>query len=605
MCGIFGIISKASTVERSMLATLAKQAEQRGRDSSGLVVSTNNTNQVYRADAQLSKLFDIVDTKSAKFAMGHSRLITDGFEDNQPVVRDGVIAIHNGIITNVSELFEAEGLERHQEIDTEILPALYNKFCGQNLTPKAAAEQAMALCEGVVSAILIDTVNKCICFLSNNKSFYFFEDDHKIVFTSEEAALRTLGINSSTNLYGVVVFENWSIPDLIEIKNTLKASRINLIPKLADDKALEKLLVFPTHDLQRCTKCILPSSMPFINFDDKGVCNYCKNYKKKSVPNNLEKLSELLEPYRRSDHADCIMPFSGGRDSCFALHLVVEELKMKPVTFTYDWGMVTDLGRRNISRMSAKLGVENIIIAADIQKKRLNIKKNLEAWLKRPHLGMISLLTAGDKFFFQHVETVKRQTGISLNLWGVNPLETTHFKSGFLGIPPAFMGDLVYSSGLMNQLKYQSLRLGQMVKNPNYFNSSLGDTLTGEYWRSIHKKSDYFHLFDFYNWEENEIEATLDSYNWERAADTNTTWRIGDGTAAFYNYVYYTVAGFTEHDTFRSNQIREGQITRAEAIEFVKDENTPRLQNIKWYLESVDVDPQAAINIVNKIPRLY
>ena len=34
------------------------------------------------------------------------------------------------------------------------------------------------------------------------------------------------------------------------------------------------------------------------------------------------------------------------------------------------------------------------------------------------------------------------------------------------------------------------------------------------------------------------------------------------GTAAFYNYIYYTLAGVSEHDTFRSNQIKEGQITR-------------------------------------------
>ena len=27
----------------------------------------------------------------------------------------------------------------------------------------------------------------------------------------------------------------------------------------------------------------------------------------------------------------------------------------------------------------------------------------------------------------------------------------------------------------------------------------------------------------------------------ELAPDTRTTWRIGDGTAAFYNYIYYTV----------------------------------------------------------------
>ena len=66
----------------------------------------------------------------------------------------------------------------------------------------------------------------------------------------------------------------------------------------------------------------------------------------------------------------------------------------------------------------AGLGVENIIIAADITNKRKNIAMNLKAWLKSPHLGMMSILTAGDKHFFRHVETVKKQTGINLNLWG-------------------------------------------------------------------------------------------------------------------------------------------------------------------------------------------
>ncbi len=63
---------------------------------------------------------------------------------------------------------------------------------------------------------------------------------------------------------------------------------------------------------------------------------------------------------------------------------------MNPVTYTYDWGMVTDLGRRNISRMCSKLGVENIIIADDIDQKRRNIAMNLKAWLKAPHLNSCS-----------------------------------------------------------------------------------------------------------------------------------------------------------------------------------------------------------------------
>ena len=81
---------------------------------------------------------------------------------------------------------------------------------------------------------------------------------------------------------------------------------------------------------------------------------------------------------------------------------------MNPITYTYDWGMVTDLGRRNISRMCSELGVENIIIADDISKKRKNIKMNLIAWLKSPNLGMISIFTAGDKHFLSMSRLYKK-----------------------------------------------------------------------------------------------------------------------------------------------------------------------------------------------------
>ena len=181
---------------------------------------------------------------------------------------------------------------------------------------------------------------------------------------------------------------------------------------------------------------------------------------------------------------------------------------MKPITYTYDWGMVTDLGRRNISRMCSKLNVENIIVAADIHKKRENIRKNIIAWLQSPHLGMVNIFTAGDKHFFRYLENVKKETGINLNLWGVNPLEVTHFKAGFIGMPPAFRRK-VYYNGLRKQLKYHSLRFRAMLNSPKYFNSSIFDTLQGEYYRSFLQKSDYYHLFDYWRWDETEVDNTL------------------------------------------------------------------------------------------------
>jgi hypothetical protein len=249
--------------------------------------------------------------------------------------------------------------------------------------------------------------------------------------------------------------------------------------------------------------------------------------------------------------------------------------------------------------------VENIIISADIELKRKNIRKNLAAWLKKPHLGMMALLTAGDKHFFRHVETVKKQTGISLNLWGVNPLEVTHFKTGFLDMPPSFEEKRVYTNGFIAQYNYHRRRFWQMFVNPSYLNGSLIDTLSGEYWRSLHKKTDYFHLFDFWEWDEVKTDEVLSSYNWEFANDTSTSWRIGDATAAFYNYVYYTIAGFTEHDTFRSNQIREGALTRERALELIYLENRPRYESIKWYLDAINMQFAEVISVVNNAKKLY
>lgn len=604
MCGIFGVIGYS--VEQSDIRVLASCAEQRGKDSSGIYYATDEGFFVNRGSCPISKLLRKVNYNSASFLIGHSRLVTNGLYDNQPIYRDSVCVIHNGIIVNDDSLWPHNNKTRNQKIDTEIIAAISAQVIEDNGLVEDIPRKVLALCKGVIAcAVALPKLGK-ICLFSNNGSLYLGRKKSTFYFSSERYPLTKIHCEEIKQVRDDGIILNIPESNYDPLVKDFEQQTKNLIHELILHSDEEKILEYSVHDVKRCTRCILPDTMPYIKFDEEGVCNYCKSYTPRNKPRPKEELFELVEKYRRSNGNDCIIPFSGGRDSCYGLHLAVEELKMKPVTYTYDWGMVTDLGRRNISRMSAQLGVENIIVAADITKKRRNIKKNLTAWLKSPHLGMISILTAGDKHFFQHIETVKEQTGVSLNLWGVNPLEITHFKAGFLGVPPYFEEQSVYTNGGWKQLRYQSLRLKAMLKSPGYFNSSLWDTLSGEYYRSFHEKKDYFHIFDYWRWDENEINQTLlTKYDWEIAPDTNCTWRIGDGTAGFYNYVYYRVAGFTEHDTFRSNQIREGDLTRTKALELVLDENRPRYANIKWYLDSLGMDFKDTIEIVNSIPKLY
>ncbi len=606
MCGIFGQISK-QTVNQQKLNIIVEHSKQRGVDSSGLIYLQDSSYKVDRADFDIKKLFKKSNPYKSNIIVGHSRLITNGQADNQPVVKDNMCLIHNGIIVNEDAIWRKIKVKRELKIDSEVIVAIASDHFNDGGCIDDVSDKILSLCRGVVAcALLVPALGKIVLF-SNNGSLFIgsFNDDY--YFASEKFPLKKIGCNDIQQVKGK--------PCIIDIPISNKMVNIsdtnfrveNLIPELVFNKNQEKLLKYnEVNHLKRCAKCILPATMPFIEFDSKGICNYCHKYTLRNKPKPIKDLFKLVEKYRRpGNEPDCVVPFSGGRDSCYALHLIINELGMKPITYTYDWGMVTDLGRRNISQICGDLGVENIIVAADISKKRKNIKLNLNAWLKSPHLGMMALLTAGDKHFFRYVEKIKKQTDIQLNIWGVNPLETTHFKTGFLGIKPNFMERHVYNNGLKNQLTYHSKRFKAMLQSPGYFNMSLFDTLSGEYYRSFTKKNDYFHLFDYYRWDENQINQTLiEGYDWETAIDTTATWRIGDGTAGFYNYVYYTVAGFTEHDTFRSNQIREGDISRNEALELVRNENRPRYQNIRWYLDTLGMNFNEVITVVNSIPKI-
>ncbi len=365
--------------------------------------------------------------------------------------------------------------------------------------------------------------------------------------------------------------------------------------------------------LKRCTRCLLPETMPYIGFDEKGVCSYCRDYETRGNYLKGEKaLEEFISQYRNnSGEPDVLIGFSGGRDSAFGLDYIKNTLGLHPITFTYDWGMVNDLARRNQARVVGKLGIEHIVISADIRTKRLNIRKNLKAWLKRPDLGMVPILMAGDKQFYYYFHKVRKQTGIKLFIFcgGYEGEEGTGlFKYGFCNVTTqGNKNALKRMTGISkkNKFKIMYYYLKQFIRNPAYINRSIIDTLFAFY-SSYVLTDDYLYLFHYLDWDEKTILNTIvEKFNWEKETDTIATWRTDDGTAAFYNYIYLTMAGFTEFDIFRSHQIREGKLTRDQAYGIIKEENKPRFKSIEWYGQAIDVDMNKAIEVINKAKKLY
>ncbi len=591
--------------------------------------------------------------------LAHSRLVTNGTaalpQNNQPVRSGRVSVIHNGIVVNVDTLWAAHAeLQRFAEVDTEVLAAMLDASLRGGAGSAQATRRIYGALKGAASMAWVHDGLPLVTLATNTGDIYLAMDrqSQMLVFASEryilEQVLRAAGPEDRVPKVDAIewlsagnalcfdvggamapqrhvlaqeaLLADDPAPPLAEPglsaastvhhdSFTGRVEAIGVLTRLADE-SLVRYGEASVRALRRCTRCVLPETFPFIAFDHGGVCNYCRSYRPRYGGMHPEETRKSfiasLERYRRNTAGpDAIVPFSGGRDSSYGLHLIKKEFGLKPVTFTYDWGMVTDLARRNVARLCGQLGIQNILVSADIKTKRDNIRKNVSAWLRQPDLGMVPLFMAGDKHFFRVVNELKRQTGIQLDLWCANPLENTDFKSGFCNVSPDFDKKRLDYLTLGRKARLAGYYASRFLKNPRYLNSSLQDTFGAFLAYYVEPRHDFYFMFDHFIWNEDEVNRTLlGEYEWELSPDSPSTWRIGDGTAPFYNYIYMTARGFTEFDTFRSNQIREGQITREQAMESIMVENRPRVPSLRWYLDTINLDFNDTIRRINTLDTL-
>lgn len=667
MCGIYGINVQPvawcdSDVLQNLVKRLALFSESRGKEAAGVAMVSGQNVVLYKAPIPASQLLktDIFKNHFLKPAqntgahtiIGHSRLVTDGHEqnnrNNQPVARDDLICVHNGIVVNVQRLWQQyPQFRKRSDLDSEIIPSLLRHHFLKTGSLKVAVQKTFQEIYGMSSLGMLFCDYDNLLLATNNGSLYYVysKDKNVFIFASERFILRRLiravrlkryfnaeditQLTANNSLLVNLVsgeFEKRGFNEEKEFEHRQALTTARSTRDLSEDASMVAAgsrpfeiyqEIFSKYEnyvakceadikqLKRCSNCILPETFPLIRFDAKGVCNYCLSYQKRTIKGE-DDLIRAVAPFRRTGgRAECLVAFSGGRDSSFSLHYIKNHLHLTPIAFSYDWGMLTDLARRNQSRLCGKLGVEHILVSADIRRKRANIRKNILAWLHRPHLGMIPLFMAGDKQYYYYAEKIMKQNDLNVVIMAENRLENTGFKTAFSGARQSQAGFMAYHVTLSNKCRIAWFYLRQYLMNPGYVNSSLADTM-GAFLLFYGLPHNYINMFDYIRWNEKQIVNLLISeYDWETEPDYPSTWRIGDGTAPFYNYIYYVVAGFTENDTFRSNQIREGMISREEALHKVQIENQPRWKTIQWYCDTIGIDMKQVMQRINRIPTLY
>ena len=106
--------------------------------------------------------------------------------------------------------------------------------------------------------------------------------------------------------------------------------------------------------MKLCDRCLMPDTRPRIVFTG-DVCNACiwaEERKSIDYRDRHDEFCETVYQYSRHPVYDCIVPFSGGKDSATIAWKLKHEEGLNPLLVCYGQLLWTDVGRRNFHRVA-------------------------------------------------------------------------------------------------------------------------------------------------------------------------------------------------------------------------------------------------------------
>jgi N-acetyl sugar amidotransferase len=113
-------------------------------------------------------------------------------------------------------------------------------------------------------------------------------------------------------------------------------------------------------DYRICSRCIMDTSDPYIEFDQNGCCNHCANYINNILPHwhpneegeqLIAKTIERIKLNGKGRVHDCLIGLSGGLDSSYLSYVAKERFGLRPMIFHVDAGWNSERGVKNVERI--------------------------------------------------------------------------------------------------------------------------------------------------------------------------------------------------------------------------------------------------------------
>ncbi len=351
--------------------------------------------------------------------------------------------------------------------------------------------------------------------------------------------------------------------------------------------------------MKSCSKCVMPESAESLGFDNSGTCSVCRQveFKQTGIDWNakLEEFHKIVDGVRGKHDYDCIVPFSGGKDSTFTLWYLVKKLKLKPLVVRFDHGFMRPTLIENNVRTFRTLG-------CDV----LNFTPN---WQVVRKLMFESLRRRGD--FCWHCHTgifaypmwIALEKKVPLVIWGEPSAEYSSFYSydedeevderrfnsfvnlginaeDMLGMLDNTIGDYPVTARDLKPFSYPPVADLRALK--------LRSVCLGSYIPWDVKEQTAL-IREELGWQGEEVEGVPPEYDYEK---------IECFMQGMRDYIKYLKRGFGRTTHLASIDIRNGRLTREQGVELVKQYDGKRPNSIEIFLKYLGITEKEFMEIV-------
>jgi len=316
-----------------------------------------------------------------------------------------------------------------------------------------------------------------------------------------------------------------------------------------------------------CKKCVMPDTRPGVFLDENGICNGCRHaeYKKHVDWEHRKKLFEkLCNKYRRKAHGeyDCLIAVSSGKDSYYQVYMMKNEFNMNPLLVSVDNLDWTETGKHNFNNLLDVFGVDCIVHRTSRELNRKMSRIGFE------HDGFTAWLF--DRLIYTYPLHMAIKFNIPFVIYGENinieygGPQTEETPSALEQINNDVVRDYGWDLWTDNDISMDQLVLAQMPKEEDMAEVGL----------------DPRYLSYYFNWSGYEHMLLAKKFGWKSLNDTGEWKREGyiEDYDQIDDYAYlvdpwlkYPKYGHARTTDVCCYWIREGRITREEAIKLVKE----------------------------------